>query len=522
MNLVLIESTGNQSYIFSTNKLRENVGASELTAQVGTRFILDAVNEVCSANFKSTSIAPVRVKLRDKNINKPISQENKVEVILAVSGKALLLVWNEEIGKQIISKVTLRSIKEAPGLEVRGVLSRNFDFDKDNLHSLIGAVHRQFETVRSKLPGSANRFQRLPIIAECASSGLPAQRVAKKEDGVAKEQLLEYSAQTFSKIKARHDWAERLKALQEAYQSKERLPVDTSDLENLGCDWLGIVHADGNGLGQVFLDFSTKANTLGNRDYITKLRNFSLALDECTEKAFCHSLGVFYPRKGKTPVVPIVLGGDDLTVVCDGRQALQFTKNFIDCFEHETKNHSDINSIMKVGVTSCAGVAIVKPHFPFFAGYQLAKELLKSAKDLKPHSAIDYHILYDSSGPDLKRIRRELTIGTARLVARPYVVRGDNAPKCQAWNDLQNRIKAVHDRDEDDRPFLPNSMLHELREALYLGRDAAEARLKLIQTRYPRIENLLADGSLFWQKGDQYITGLLDAVDTAEFWEAQS
>jgi hypothetical protein len=410
------------------------------------------------------------------------------------------------------------------------VVSREFDFEKDALHPLIGEIHREYEVVRSRLPGPVARFQRLPIIAECASSGLPAMRVATEADGLAEDERREYSAQTFAKLQAREQWKSRLDGILSHHNSSSKLPDATTDLEKLGCDWLAIVHADGNGLGQVFLKFDHKANTTGNRDYIEKLRAFSLALDACTEKAFCQALTVLRPRRGIIPIVPLVLGGDDLTVVCDGRQALQFTKKFIDCFEQETREHQHIKPIMQNGVTSCAGVAIVKPHFPFFAGYQLAEELLKSAKKLKPLSAIDYHILYDASGPDLDRIRDELTVdgGQTRLVGRPYAVTAEKGPVNRHWSDLQRRIEAVRARDDDDRRCLPNSMLHELREGLFLGRAAADARLKLVLERYRQsgLDRLLGDtssgGSLFWQDTDGHRTALLDAIDTAEFWEGQA
>jgi len=508
MNLVLIETSGNQAFIFATNKLRENVGASELTARVGTLFVLEAVRAVGRQ---------VPENHRDPRNFPAISNTNPVEVILAVSGKALLLVHDAAIGRQIVRAVTLRALQEAPGLEVRGVVSRQFDFAKDALHPLIGEVHREFEAVRSRLPGPAARFQRLPIIAECASSGLPAAEydASGRESGPR-------SAVTLKKREAAQDGLNRIRTI---VDKKFRLPYSTDEIEDLGCDWLAIVHADGNGLGQVFLDFEKQAGAQDNRDYIKKLRSFSLALDACTEKAFCRSLTVFRSRRDITPIVPLVLGGDDLTVVCDGRQALQFTKKFIDCFEEETRQHSDINSILKEGVTSCAGVAIIKPHFPFYAGYQLAEELLKSAKKLKPLSAIDYHILYDASGPDLERIREELTVdgGSTQLVGRPYLLRPHADHPHRAWSDLEHRIEAVRARDDDDRRCLPNSMLHELREGLFLGRKAAESRLALVRNRYrPHIDPLLVGDNLFWIEEEQHITALLDAVDTAEFWEAQS
>lgn len=527
MNLVLIATSGNQAYIFATNKLRENVGASELTARVGTRFVWDAVKD-------GGGKVPPESDRRDPDKYPALNTQNPVEVILAVSGKALLLVRDAALGRQIVQAVTRRALREAPGLEVRGVVSRDFNFASDPLHPLIGEVHREFEVVRSRLPGPAARFQRLPIIVECASSGLPAQRVATEGDQLAADERKPYSAQTFFKLSARKSWEERRdEILKRHNDTSARLTDATTDLEKLGCDWLAIVHADGNGLGQVFLRFDQESQAKDNRDYITKLRNFSLALDECTEKAFCCSLAVFRPRRNVTPMVPLVLGGDDLTVVCDGRQALQFTKKFIDCFEEETRGHPGINLILKSGVTSCAGVAIVKPHFPFFAAYQLAEELLRSAKKIakaSPNqfvSAIDYHILYDASGPDLQRIRRELTVDNGRtlLVARPYVTTRDQGPVNRRWSDLEYRIAAVRARDEDDRRRLPNSMLHDLREGLFLGHRDADARLKLVLGRYrdAGLDRLLGGkDSLFWREGDIHRTALLDAIDTAEFWEAEA
>ena len=60
------------------------------------------------------------------------------------------------------------------------------------------------------------------------------------------------------------------------------------------------------------------------------------------------------------PVVPIVLGGDDMTVVMDGRFAIQFTIDFLSKFEELTGADLTVTGITKDKVTTCAGVAVVK------------------------------------------------------------------------------------------------------------------------------------------------------------------
>ncbi|MGA7496154.1 MAG: hypothetical protein WBX00_05430 [Isosphaeraceae bacterium] len=510
MNLVLIETSGNQNYIFATNKLRENVGASELTYRAGTEYVRDAVSEEGGSRAG-------------------------IEEVAAVSGKAILLVPDETVGKKVISAVTRRALKEAPGLDIRGVVSSSFEWDKGKIHERIGEAHRLLESLRSRVPGPATRFQRLPVVAECTTSGLPATRYVDERDQLPKDERGPRSAQSIAKQQAREGWRQRLQELLEDHQVQLQLPNATTELEKLGCDWLAVIHADGNGLGQVFLGFDKFAS--GDTDYIDKLGRFSRALDCCTEKAFCAALSVLKPhdRREVLPVVPLVLGGDDLTVVCDGRQAMKFIKRFLDQFEHLTGADSLVADIMartpwcQGKVTSCAGVAIIKPHFPFHAAYKLAEELLRWAKKRKPRSAVDFHILYDASGPDLERIRAQLTTddGSTSLVARPYVLSGGQEFEHRRWQDLDARIQTVNAK-EDGRRRLPNSMLHELREGLFFGHSTADARLRLVRERYRDrgLDELLGDttgeGSLFWRNGEQRITALLDSLDLAEFWEGQS
>jgi hypothetical protein len=314
----------------------------------------------------------------------------------------------------------------------------------------------------------------------------------------------------------------------------------------MGLDWHAVIHADGNRFGQVFRNFQDHlpggACGYENRDYVDRLRRFSAGLDGCTRDAFRAALDVLARRRQPTkatrflPVVPIVLGGDDLTVVCDGAYAVQLARDFLQGFEARAETLWQVVGLGRPPggpqrPSACAGVAVVKPHYPFYAAYELAERLLKSAKAVKEHapdaSALDYHILYDASGHELEAIRARLHAdGDTRLYARPYVVSpkerlpapADDWLRFRHVDDLEARVRAMRARDEDGRRRLPNGLLHELREGLFLGRGAANARLALARGRYGRaLGELLPDG-LYFPEGRTGVTPFLDALDLVDFW----
>lgn len=598
MYLVLIETSGNQNYIFSTNKLRENIGASDLTYRAGTKWVLKAVEKITHIAIWDDDTTKLRKNLLDPTLNRPIEDSGSVsvEVLIATSGKALLLTREHKDAKQIIQEVTLKAIKEAPSLDIYGLISAPFDwyakdFRKSGLGSVNREVHKKFEVVRSQRPSPISRFLRLPVVDECATSGLPASPEIDKRTGknissvsFSKQSENEKAFIRVAKLLISDErqirFAKNIGELDRLFGENEK-PSNNTDQDANGFDdsddkmaWRAIIHADGNGLGEIFLKFDTLVSS--NRDYVDKYRRFSLALDVCTESAFLKALNVFVDNpesnqnisvKRKIPIIPLVLGGDDLTVVCDGRYALNFTYEFLRAFEEETAKTEYYGGIIADvakealnadRLSACAGVAIVKLHFPFSVAYELAESLMKSAKTVKknvtdpnddkkpyPCSALDFHVLYDSSNVDLGKIRDKLVIKdgdnpASRLYQRPYVVTElakiqeasrQKWAKFHQWQELTKRVQALQARDKDDeRSNLPNSQIHELRSDLFLGREGADARYQLIRDRYldKGIQTLEGDEekqSLFLLQEEDgktvYVTALLDAIEATEFLQSE-
>ena len=215
--------------------------------------------------------------------------------------------------------------------------------------------------------------------------------------------------------------------------SKSSIPFDISNLTAKN-DWIAVIHADGNGLGQV-------VQKVGNqkKDYKT----FSQVLNQVTKASAHVAFAAVEPEggcKGVIPIRPIVLGGDDMTVIIRGDLALRYVTTFMAEFEKRT-NESTMHTILqKVGLehlTMCTGVAFIKSSYPFYYGYELAEQLCGEAKDSAkklnkdlPPSCLMFHKVQDSFVMCYKEIKeRELQTASGNsLCFGPYYLNKQQMP----------------------------------------------------------------------------------------------
>jgi hypothetical protein len=602
VHIVLIETASNQAFVFQTNRLREIVGASDLIHRVGTRWAIEAAVKRGAKGPKDGLDAGTSVDLDTKGRAAYVCAEahriaagspSRIEPVVCTSGKAVFLVRDRSDGEAIVWDVTHRALEQAPGLVVRGAVSDPIDLFEtaDAAGKAVAALFRTIEGLRLSLPPAEARFPLQPIVQPCLSSGLPAEGMLKGDalsaGSLAKQRAL---------VSSRKHGPGALDRVQ-AEMPRFTLARNPDALENkMGLDWLAVVHADGNGFGQVFLSLSdycaafAKSSNPTARDYFNLYRELSVSLDLVGVEALRNAAAALKPIRGTfnawhqvteageqqrkeekiVPLVVNVMGGDDLTVICDGRQAVDFAAAFLSAFEKNVgapmvgdRTNVIANLTAKKGVGrfgAAAGVAIVKPHHPLHRAYELAEELTRSAKSIVKHdlkdpglSALDFQVVFGDTTSTLDDLRGGWTIETrlrrraddgktpapapadgtkdrtvhTRVHSRPYVVSPEDRAAVTARDFIRRRhyerltdaIQELNRENGEGRPLLSRKQQHELRDALFEGRAVADARLKLIAGRYGVLWPAFGgdEKTLFAidSAGDAQ-TRLLDAMDLAD------
>ncbi|MBD3190532.1 MAG: hypothetical protein GF308_07800 [Candidatus Heimdallarchaeota archaeon] len=152
---------------------------------------------------------------------------------------------------------------------------------------------------------------------------------------------------------------------------------EVAELDKTGRQYVAYIVADGNGMGTIFSrckDFE-ELTELSDKLEETINRSLSIPTDLILERI---------EALKNIPVFPLILGGDDLFILLPAQWALDFTLRFCRKFEEQMATLiTDIGLAepsANISPTISAGVVICKGKFPYLSAYELGNELLYTAK----------------------------------------------------------------------------------------------------------------------------------------------
>lgn len=421
-HLTAIDVLGVQRFVFLSNRLRDVVAGSYLVDWSTSK----------EGALKGLISVPTR------------------RILMAGGGNAIVeTTGSEDDAKSFAAKYSRALHDEVPGLEVAVV---HKEYTSGNLARALNEI--QIELARAKTERTPSvPLLGLSVTAPCRETGLPATGFDRNEPATPLSKLVLKRRQRENE--ARTHW--------QAYLDKWEpfeFPLEFDDLgRTVGeTSLIGVVHIDGNGVGekiknwlnkqaaapddtvrQHYLEWSSRIDELGKQALQAAVDRLCLRIESTNKNGDevrkvagkPPQLGFELKRNWFLPLRPILLGGDDLTFVCDGRVALDLAVTALRTFNGSIPHLGDISA--------CAGVAIVAVHTPFARAYQLAEELCASAKQRMREKnnegcALDWHIGTCRPGESLKEIRdRNYKIpDQPSLTCRPYML-GSDRDEQETW-----------------------------------------------------------------------------------------
>jgi len=530
---VLLEVASIQKYVFGSNKLKENFGASYLVENVFEDNLKSAWKKI---GLYTKDFERWMEWTKDENAADDFADEIRIlnpdieaEVGYIGGGNALLFFKDQEKAKNLAKEWSKELLVNTPGLNPNIAIDKidsEYLNNKEEFPKSISSLFKKMTENKSKYQPQTT-LPRYGITAECNRTGLSADCFdADKKvyiSSVAKAKLDVAEAAT---DKLQDDFE---KVLKNVYKFPK-------EFEELGqCDddsHIAIVHIDGNSMGFAFKSCKT----------LREIRSLSKSVKSSTNKSVEELLGIiiekienddyiydYFDFNGHLlPIRPIIIGGDDITFVCPGKLGVYFAKIFMEKFAEKEGTKGD----EKILLSSCAGVAITKTKYPFYRGYELAEGLCKSAKKKSRKednsSWLDFHLAYGGFSGELDDIRKENYEGAAgNLCLRPYRVAG----KVNDHRDFSKCIKGIKhfkgmndgdEGEESESKGWPNSKIKELREVLTMGSNSAKMFIQEMSYRdrtLPKIEGYPECKNTGWLlENKKQVTPYFDMLELMEIY----
>lgn len=503
MTALIIDTVSIQSYVFGSNKLKENIGSSYIIEELVYKVM---ISKALSAANIVTSISMCEWEGDDSSTPRLKDNPNEiVEVGYVGGGNTLLIFRNSDDVGVFVRHYSRLLIEYFPGLKTSYGICAGFDYQEGEEYKKFrkklneNLIHnRNFSTVQ------VSPFKH-GVVEDCPWTN-EAQETTENQSGSFISQMAKSKVSLVDDAQA---WLEG--------KFSEEIGEEftfTVDLEKFGQPddkgYIAIVHADGNGMGKRFIACNSLSDTrklsAGVADYadvvMKKLIGYIIGLFQKENPKLDWVLEKDKDGKHILPIRPLIIGGDDITFICEGRLGVHLAEKLL-----EYMSQTPINGTL---IHACAGVAIVHTKYPFYKAYQLAEELTKRAKDASRGNVggswLEYMISTGGFSGSLKDIvANQFTVaGGGELKYGPYRVDVGSSTLMK----LHQGMKIFSDK-------WPRNKVKDLRDALQKEHAHQDFFITEINARGLRLPD---ESAVLWQDGK---TPYYDMIELLDFYPEQ-
>lgn len=483
MDTVHIEFQRVQTWLFSVPRLRAMVGANTLLGEMLRLMLPNLARE----QNRAWSLAPLIGAYSGADPKDPLKEHDDPAAdardgILARDGGHFEARFAH--GAKSFAEAAARLLRrELPGLR---------------FHVSINKVEQRSNNVHLSTE--------LPVLAPCewTGRGLASAIVEQGNDeraAVSLDVARRHEAARRTEGGTAKDLASLLGATTKLNGMKR-----AKELKDLvGSGYLALIHADGNGVGGARpLDDVAQATFFhGNR--VLLRRAAQRAIDVACED-----------EPNQAPLIPLMLGGDDLLLVCRAEGALRFVIKL--CEELAVLQSNDESGFK---LTLGVGVVFAKHTIPIHRLHEVAEQLANSAKrrfrgvndaGKKERSVVDWAVYSTAWVDDIEQVRRRDWLrGRGQdirvLSQRPLDVLGEGL------DSLQGLVAGAKQLEN-----APRSQLRYLIEQLARGRVLSDlAFAELSKETRDALDRAGVTG-VWYSTSDEgpWLTALLDIVEISE------